>query len=271
MMIIASDLDRTLIYSNRAIAELGCPDPLQVKPVEQKDGKNISYMTLTGLRILEEVCRKSMFIPVTTRTTDQFKRIGIFRETFTTSYVITTNGAEIYYKGEIIREWSEHLAVLLKQNAAAKEEVAAYFQNQFSCQSAVLRHVNDAFFYFVFDKIPYWLDKQTIMKTAHLFGWNASMQGRKLYFIPKPINKGDALSYICERQGEQAIAGAGDSILDWDFLARCKVRLIPRHGELANERLAADVLQTKSQGIEAGEEVLQQFRSLLAANATLSR
>ncbi len=262
-MIIASDLDRTLIYSNRAIDELGCQAGLQLIPVEQKDGNPISYMTVTGRRLIEEIRQQSLFVPVTTRTIDQFKRIEIFQELFSTSYVVTTNGAEIYYKGKIIREWSEHLAMILRKNTAETEEVVAFFQPHFFSQTAVLKHVDDIFFYYVFDKKPDWLEKQAIVKAASTFGWNVAMQGRKLYFIPKPINKGDALGYICEREGEQPIAGAGDSILDWDFLARCKVRLIPRHGELAEEQFAAVAHQTRSQGIAAGEEILQQMCSLL--------
>ena len=44
-MIIASDLDRTLMYSKRAIEEFGRPKNKSLKPVEKKHGNWVGYMT----------------------------------------------------------------------------------------------------------------------------------------------------------------------------------------------------------------------------------
>jgi hypothetical protein len=44
-MITASDLDRTLMYSDRAIEEFGIPADLVLKPVEMIKGKWAGYMT----------------------------------------------------------------------------------------------------------------------------------------------------------------------------------------------------------------------------------
>ena len=46
-MIIASDLDRTLMYSMRALEELGRPEDTVLKPVEINDGNWVGYMTET--------------------------------------------------------------------------------------------------------------------------------------------------------------------------------------------------------------------------------
>lgn len=265
-MIIASDLDRTLVYSQRAIEQLGLPNDTSLKPVEKKSEQWVSYMTETSFSILEEICRHSLFIPVTTRTEEQFERIAIFQGQLPAPYAITSNGANIHFKGKKLRDWSEHISFKLNKECAGKEEVYAFFQKRIRTSNAVIKQVEDLFFYFIFDRLPDDLDKQSLKDAAAEFGWKVSLQGRKLYFIPKPINKGDALRYICDRVGMYAAAGAGDSILDWDFLTHCKHQYIPRHGELAGEMDIHDssVIITKKEGVLAGEEILQHFHSLLA-------
>lgn len=262
-MIIASDLDRTLIYSYRAMEQFGQPFETNLKPVERKDGKWISFMTETSMNMLKEICRKSLFVPVTTRTVEQFKRVAVFQQALPVPYVIAANGAEILLNGERIHGWTEHIAARLKLETAPMEEVVSHFQKKVGDARAVLKRVENLFFYLIFDHPPDGLDKETLVEIAARFGWQVSLQGRKLYFIPKPINKGDALSFICDREGSQPAAGAGDSILDRDFLERCVHRFIPRHGELAEVGSVDRAVLTKNWGIKAGEEILEQFLSLL--------
>ena len=61
----------------------------------------------------------------------------------------------------------------------------------------------------------------------------------------------------------KVIAGAGDSILDWDFLRNCHYRFVPAHGELARVSGTKDYTLTKNKGVGAGEEIIQQFLQLL--------
>ena len=79
------------------------------------------------------------------------------------------------------------------------------------------------------------------------------------------ISKGNALEYICNREGMEAIAGAGDSVLDWDFLQNCRNRFVPRHGELIDKLETTRRNQlTNKLGIAAGEEILQHFHKTLS-------
>jgi hypothetical protein len=54
-MIIASDLDRTLIYSKRAIEDLGRSEESELKPIEKKDGNWIAFMTERSYRTLKKL------------------------------------------------------------------------------------------------------------------------------------------------------------------------------------------------------------------------
>jgi 2-hydroxy-3-keto-5-methylthiopentenyl-1-phosphate phosphatase len=78
--------------------------------------------------------------------------------------------------------------------------------------------------------------------------------------MPKPVCKGEAVKFIKEREGIDTIFGAGDSILDNDFLKICDYAFVPSHGELINEGIhRSNYLFTVHQGVMAGEEILHRI------------
>ncbi|KGM44743.1 hypothetical protein P9D43_04960 [Neobacillus niacini] len=262
-MIIASDLDRTLMYSDRAIEEFGMPENLVLKPVEMNQGKWAGYMTQAAFSILKEVNQHSLFIPVTTRTTEQFKRFVIFEKEIPLSYAITTNGAHILYNGEPLKEWSEQLMFQLKNGSAAEEELLLALEMAGIMLDGERKQADNLFFYYILNCLPTPSELTEIRGLTAKYGWKMSLQGRKLYFIPTAISKGKALEFICNREGMEAMAGAGDSILDWDFIKNCRYRFVPSHGELLKVKGPADVTLTNQLGVAAGEEILQHFLKAL--------
>lgn len=262
-MIFASDLDRTLMYSVRAMAELGGQENDLLKPVEKKDGRWVGFMTEVAYLNLKELCQQSLFIPVTTRTTQQFDRFIIFKKEIPLQYAITTNGAYILYRGEQLEEWSTHILQTMKREAAAMDEMFALLEQEGYVFEGTLRQIEDAFFYYTLTTLPSKFDKNALQAFVSIYGWRVSLQGRKLYFIPKAISKGAALEFICQREGTCCVAGAGDSMLDWDFLQHCHHRFVPRHGELANSLANDSVHLIDQSGIKAGEEILRYFYQLL--------
>lgn len=263
-MIIASDLDRTLIYSNRALDELGRPEESVLKPVESREGKWVSFMTNASFAALEALCRQYLFVPITTRTTEQYKRITIFQQELPLLYAITTNGATILQDGERMKEWSVHLSSKMRTETAAMEEIISFLQKEDFPINGKRKQVEDLFFYFILTSPISIKDKKSLCAALAQFGWNVSLQGRKLYLIPKVINKGDALEFVCSQKGARAIAGSGDSILDLDFLAHCRYRFVPNHGELVQDpsNMIPEIFVTKNRGILAGEEILNHYLSL---------
>lgn len=262
VMIVASDLDRTLIYSNRAIAELGCPEGTKIKPVEEKDGNWISFMTEASFSLLQEICRQYLFVPITTRSTNQFERISIFQQEIALPYAITANGAVILRNGIPFNEWSEIVASKMKAESAVMQEILSILYKEDLHFNGRLKRVEDLFFYYILEKSLEIEKKNVLNDIISSFGWRVYLQGRKLYFIPKAINKGDALEFICTTEGKEAIAGSGDSKLDWDFLNRCRFRFVPNHSELVQNIGSACLLVTKECGLLAGEEILRQYLTL---------
>jgi hydroxymethylpyrimidine pyrophosphatase-like HAD family hydrolase len=260
-MIIASDLDRTLMYSRRALDELGHSSETKLKPVEMKDGSWVGYMTETAFSDLKKLSRESLFIPVTTRTTEQFKRFVIFENEVSLTYAITSNGANILYNGKPLKEWSEKLFSQLAHEALGLDEFLSTLLKEGYDFDGQLKKADKLFFYFILNCLPSSIELSDLRAHAASYGWRLSLQGRKLYFIPKVISKGNALEFICEREGMEAFAGAGDSVLDWDFLQKCRYPFVPKHGELKEHVDASFITLTNKLGISAGEEILKNFRA----------
>lgn len=259
-MIVASDLDRTLIYSNRAIEEFGVPANTKLKPVEKKDGKTIAFMTIASFNALKVLCDTLLFIPITTRTTEQFKRIFIFERDIALKYTITLNGATILKNGKPLEDWSNLISTKLIAESATGYEVLSCMRAEGIILKGNVRQVEGLFFYYILESAPSKLEINCIREFVSKFGWRISLQGRKLYFMPNGINKGDALEFICNQEEKKVIAGAGDSVLDLDFLKNCQNPFVPKHGELT--KLAKKWIFTENQGILAGEEILQKFLDL---------
>ncbi|WP_160721195.1 hypothetical protein [Bacillus sp. USDA818B3_A] len=267
-MIFASDLDRTLIYSERAIKEFGKPEGITLRPVETKGNNWVAYMTEKSYYQLKELAGKSLFVPVTTRTTAQFNRFVIFSEDIPIKYAITSNGANILLHGHPMIEWSDHIQRRLETESVTQAELLAILNREGTRLDGEMKQAEGWFFYYLLNYLPSESERKSINQLSSEYGWRISLQGRKLYFVPKAISKGNALDFICHLEGVEAVAGAGDSLLDWDFLKNCQARFVPNHGELARHMEITSgngtPILTKSSGVRAGEEIIQQALKLLS-------
>lgn len=262
-MIFASDLDRTLVYSQRAVDEFGRPECGVLKPVEKKESAWSAFMTETAFLSLRELCRSHLFIPVTTRTTEQFNRFFIFKKEIPLSYAITANGAEILHDGKPLEEWSNCLTQVLASDAVSIKELLGLLKKEGFQFTGQLKEVERLFFYWILAEIPSAYEIKILEHFVDPYGWRMFLQGRKLYFIPRAISKGKALEFICEREGQKALAGAGDSLLDLDFLRLCQYRFVPLHSELRGVSKNWALMFTTNSGVNAGEEILQKFIQLM--------
>ena len=92
------------------------------------------------------------------------------------------------------------------------------------------------------------------MRAARL---GVSLQGRKVYAVPRPLTKSAAAAEVLRRTGGGPLLAAGDSLLDADLLAVADVAIRPAHGELADAAFTLTHLAvTRSTGVLAGQELL---------------
>ena len=91
-------------------------------------------------------------------------------------------------------------------------------------------------------------------------GWTVSLQGRKIYAVPKPLTKSAAVREVARRTGAELTLAAGDSLLDADLLLAADRGWRPGHGELADTGWTApDVTALPERGVAAGERILREF------------
>lgn len=265
MKMFASDLDRTLIYSNRALAEFKQDDNRDLIGVEHRNNEEVAFMTRKAFECLKVVADNLLFVPVTTRTYEQFSRISIFRRDIPLTYAVTSNGANIIYKGMPLMDWKAVVQNRLEKECACLDEMIAKVK-EFPIKGT-LKKAEDLFFYYILDK-ELTLDVKDLIKSmAKNNGWRVSIQGRKLYLMPKPVCKGEAVMFIKEREGINTLFGAGDSLLDYDFLKVCDYPLVPSHGELVKEKIIEHFLITEKWGVQAGEEILLLIATILNVGA----
>ncbi|WP_327323346.1 HAD family hydrolase [Streptomyces sp. NBC_01210] len=259
--LVASDLDRTLIYSAAAL-QLPMPDAdaPRLLCVEVYESKPLSYLTETAAGLLTQLAADSVFVPTTTRTREQYHRIHLPGPA--PEFAICANGGHLLVDGVSDRDWQRQVAATLADECASLAEVRAHLIA--AADPAWLlkeRIAEDLFAYLVVERtlLPEGWVKE-LAEWAEGRGWTVSLQGRKIYAVPQPLSKSAAVREVARRTGSERILAAGDSLLDADLLLAADHAWRPGHGELADSGWTApntDVLAEK--GVAAGEEILRRF------------
>ncbi|MEU5213830.1 HAD family hydrolase [Streptomyces sp. NPDC020742] len=259
--IVASDLDRTLIYSSAALS-LAMPDAEapRLLCVETYDRKPLSYMTEAAAGLLAELAAGTTFVPTTTRTREQYGRIHLPGPE--PEFAICANGGHLLVRGESDPDWQRTVAERLAAQCAPLDEVRAHLVR--TADPAWLRKervAEDLFAYLVVDRplLPgTWV--KDLAGWAEERGWAVSLQGRKIYAVPRPLTKGAAVAEVRRRTGASTVLAAGDSLLDADLLLAADRGWRPGHGELADSGWrASHVTALDERGVAAGEEILRAF------------
>ncbi|WP_223994122.1 HAD family hydrolase [Arthrobacter sp. NicSoilB11] len=215
-------------------------------------------MTRTAWNALECLARHAIFVPVTTRTVLQFRRVNIPGRD--QGYAVTTNGAVLLQDGVPDPAWTELIQSTVHSNCAPLQEVHDHVLGPGS-PPAILRGrvAEDVFVYCMVNReelSAHYLED--LSGWCQERGWTISLQGRKLYLIPSPVTKEAALAEVRRRQPVDMLVAAGDSKLDAGILEVADVAIRPAHGELDRTAFHLPHLRvTSASGIMAGEEILR--------------
>ncbi|MEU6848772.1 HAD family hydrolase [Actinacidiphila alni] len=264
--LVASDLDRTLIYSSAALA-LTMPDEHapRLLCVEVHEAKPLSYMTETAAGLLVRLAAEAgHFVPSTTRTRKQYRRISLPGPQ--PRYAICANGGHLLVDGRTDHDWNAEMRRRLADGSAPLAEVRAHLAA--TADPAWLRKeriAEDLFAYLVVDRglLPEGWVKE-LADWAEPRGWTVSLQGRKIYAVPRPLSKSAALAEVVRRTGASRVLAAGDSLLDADLLLACHQGWRPGHGELADTGWTSPhITGLVTSGVAAGEEILRRMLGAL--------
>lgn len=257
--LVASDLDRTLIYSANAMA-LGSQSP-PVRCVELYKGNEQSFSTVRSLEVLRQLRIDAEFVPVTTRTPEQYRRVTLF-DTHS-SFAICSNGGDLLLDGEVDLDWQAHVRKQIAAESGPLDEVIEYFERTLGPRedAVMVRRAADLFAYAVFFGTAVdhgWVTE--LADWASKRGYAVSAQGRKVYCVPISLQKSKAVEEVRRRRGLEHVIAAGDSILDADMLQYADIGIRPAHGELHDvDWKSPNVQVTGHAGTMAGEEIALWF------------
>lgn len=265
-VLVATDLDRTMIYSRNAFG--AAPEPSTVV-VEHLEGSPLSYMTTAAADRMRALTVPAAVIPTTTRTIKQFNRIRLPGAPW--PYAITTNGGNILHHGKPDLRWRIDLDTEVRTTSATLSQVNAELRSRISDAFVKKFRVADHLFnYLVVDTAALPADFLAAWDAwCRPRGWSASQQGRKIYTMPAAVCKSRAVAEVRRRliesgvlEADSRVLAAGDGALDAEMLRAADAAIRPRHGEL--EQLAwtsPNLTITSAAGILAGEEILDWFHN----------
>jgi hypothetical protein len=264
-VLVATDLDRTMIYSKRA-RSLGVDDDRAVC-VELHDGKPASYMGAAAARRLATLAGSAVVVPVTTRVVEQYRRVLLPGPP--ARFAITANGGVLLVDGCVDGDWSRHVQHHLMGTFPLErvwDQVGHVCRPEFTQK---LRNASDLFCYAVVrpSRLPAGF-VEDVSGWAAERGWRTSLQGRKLYWVPERLTKSAAVAEVAGRTECETVLAAGDSLLDVDLLLHADRGIHPRHGELYEQGWSAPTVSTtKASGILAGDEIVEWFGDQLLNDA----
>lgn len=265
-MIFASDLDRTLIYSKKALGTAF--ESTEVIPVELYQGEHISFMSPETARLLAELSKTALFVPVTTRTIEQYERIFYIRENFRPKYAVTSNGGNVLIDGVPDPDWQRHVADALTRSEEAKKVIEAFERLSSPEWVKSYRHSDNLFYSIILEreKMPLAQIEDFRQELAGMH-WNLSVQGRKMYLVPDGVSKGDGLLHVKKLTGSSRIAASGDSLLDESLLKAADYAIVPRHGEIYAAYVDAGIYTfTERDGMGAAEDLIAKIAEWFASS-----
>ncbi|MBN1174119.1 MAG: hypothetical protein JXA67_18245 [Micromonosporaceae bacterium] len=246
--IIATDLDGTVMF---AISQ----PPAGVVTV---DTIGDAYMTGTAARTWSRLTAAASLVPVTTRSITQYGRLMLPGPP--ARYALVCNGGLLLVNGAPEHAWEQAVRRDLSGAAAGFRTVWKQATRWYAARGFNLVHAVDEFFiYLTAVQREHWLlefAKEAQAWTAPR-GWQASLQGRKLYLVPQTLDKAVGVARLASWIGAGEVYAGGDSLLDARMLREATAAIRPNHGELHRMSFVAERCEvTVEDGLGAGEEIL---------------
>ena len=272
-VLITTDLDRTLIFSPRATAELG--GALPADPVESAHDSQASGQLSHAARDALLALPRDVWICVATCRSQA--RLARLRLPFPARYSIAANGGLVHADGARNPDWAARTVRLLA-GAAPAAEVRAVFadcgggewlerfgdEDEMCCLAIVSR-----------DRLTAGHFADLAARCVEL-GWEASLTGRKLYAFPAGFGKERAAAFVAEMVAretgaEPLLLAAGDSEHDRLMLAEANLAWVPAGSELAEAPPGGAVTVTRQPGHAAAAQIAKDWLAVCLSNRAEAR
>ena len=217
MTLFACDLDNTLIYSYKH--DIG-KDKINV---ELYQAKEISFITKKTHSLLQEVASRILFVPVTTRSIEQYKRISF--PDISLDYALVCNGGVLLVKGKKDEFWYRESLRLIRPSLEELNKGLSILESD-TARLLDVRFIENLF---VFTKSAKpettlaFLKKSLDANLVEVFN-----NGEKVYILPKGLSKGNAIKRFKNFIKADTVLAAGDSEFDVSMFENCDLALVPK-------------------------------------------
>lgn len=254
MIVFNVDLDNTLIYSYKH--DIG-PEK---RNVELYQGREISFITEKTHELLTYIKEKLLFVPTSTRTTEQYKRINL--GIGNVKYALVCNGGLLLKDGSSDEEWYKESKRLIR-DSEAQLEIAHTLLKCDSRREFELRLIEDLF---LFTKCSYpeqvVKDLKKKLDTSKVDVFN---NGTKIYVVPCPLSKGKAIRRFQKYIGAEQILAAGDSEFDISMLQAADCGFAP-HGFMKKYGIKGDIKEVSGESVFSEELLTLVFQYMKEAS-----
>lgn len=278
-VLISTDLDRTLIFSQRAIARLGGVRP--ARRVEETGRDSDAELCTAAARSLAALPARAVICPATSRNLARLARLAL---PFPARYAIAANGGVVLADGIPDARWAARIARLVAGVAPAAEVrpvLAGTGPGAGAASPPWLSRTgepDEMCCLVIVDepRLPA-CELAGIAARCATLGWQVALTGRKLQAFPAGFGKEHAAAYVAERIELAAGAvpvrlAAGDTGLDRAMLAAASMAWVPAGSDLAGTLTAgglggADtsldgVIITAGPGHDAAAEITRDWLAL---------
>lgn len=204
--LFACDLDNTLIHSYKHRTD----DDICI---ELYDGREQSFISRRAAELLAEVVKKILFVPVTTRSIEQYRRIH-WTEKIKPEFAVVSNGANFLRAGVIDKIWLRDSSEIIQPYLNELRELEKIFSRDLNF--SICRIVDESF---LFLKNSGEVDTRDLAEKIQMqTGLKVEHSGQKIYLFPPELTKGAALTRLKKIFNPQKIFSAGDSAIDLPML-----------------------------------------------------
>lgn len=232
-MIYATDLDRTLVFSEKFLEDY--PNK-NVVPVEFKGDKVISYMSTRVIEALKKMKNNSKikFVAVTTRSKAEVERINL---PIKPDYIICANGGVILEKDGINPEF-EYINKKLVDLDMLNDMVEEI--NKLECVTSPARIIDETYVFCKTNDQAKFRNETWPLREKYKTDLEFTEQRMKCYIIPKGITKASTLDWLKRKTNEDFVMAIGDSELDIPMLEYADYGFTQKHGEIYKQGILPD-------------------------------
>lgn len=217
MDLFASDLDNTLIYSYKR--DIG-PDKVCA---EWYEGRQVSFMTCRSRMLLERVNRMMHFVPVTTRSVQQYQRIR-FGDTWAPRLALAANGGVLLRDGVSDPDWYADSQRLIAPAQPALQQAETVLEHD-PDRTLDVRRVDGLFVFTKSADVPCTLSRlRAALDLTHV---ELFQNGVKVYVVPRMLDKGAGVRRLRRQFPHARVFAAGDSLFDLPLLGAADTAFCP--------------------------------------------